>query len=258
LVAGLVMAVASVAGVLAHQLVPAAPRRGRAERAAARMQRRTATKLARVRRAAVRAAVAQIDDTGTARLVFDAGHYRLTRPRFGLGRRARLAPVAVPGLPVTPVLDETWTELDRELAAMLATMDPYPDSIHTLRVNEPPHGETTSGDAGGGLAMLDPGHDRADESEGSASIDPTATSDRVRKPRPRSTPRSTQESTSGSTQGSGRRSTRSIEELRTALRTAIETDPESVDPASAESIRRALRCSPSRARELRDSWKADQ
>jgi hypothetical protein len=253
LVAGVVMAVASVAGVLAHQLVTAAPRRGRAEQAAARMQRRTATKLARVRRAAVRAAVAQIDDTGTARLVFNAGHYRLTRPRFGLGRRTRLAPVTVPGLPVTPVLEEPWSELDRELAAMLATMDPYPDSIHTMRVDEPPHGETAPDDAGG-VAMLDHGHDHADDSEGPTPIDPTATSDRVRKPRPRSTPGSTQ----ASGRGSGRRSTRSIEELRIALRAAIEIDPESIDPASAESIRRALRCSPSRARELRDSWKADQ
>ena len=75
--AGVVMAVASVAGVVAHQLVTAAPRRSRAERDAARMARREARKVAAVRGAAVRAAVAEIGQDGTARLVFAPGRYRL-------------------------------------------------------------------------------------------------------------------------------------------------------------------------------------
>ncbi|MFL6123743.1 MAG: hypothetical protein ACJ73U_29495, partial [Actinophytocola sp.] len=44
--AGVVMAVASVAGVMAHQLVTAAPRRGRADREAARIERRAVAKVA--------------------------------------------------------------------------------------------------------------------------------------------------------------------------------------------------------------------
>ncbi len=75
--AGLVMGVASTAGVVAHQLVTAAPRRSRTERDAAKVARREARKLARVRRAAVRAAVAEIDADGTARLVFTPGRYTL-------------------------------------------------------------------------------------------------------------------------------------------------------------------------------------
>jgi hypothetical protein len=82
--AGLVMGVASTAGVVAHQLVTAAPRRSRTERDAARVARREGRKLARVRRAAVRAAVAEIDTDGTARLLFTPGCYELRR-----GRRLR-------------------------------------------------------------------------------------------------------------------------------------------------------------------------
>lgn len=44
--------------------------------------------------------------------------------------------------------------------------------------------------------------------------------------------------------------TRSIEQLRTEFTGAIEAG--SVDPTSAESIRKTLRCSPKRARQLRD------
>jgi len=82
--AGLVMGVASTAGVVAHQLVTAAPRRSRAERDTARVARREARKLARVRRAAVRAAAAEIGTDGTARLVFTPGRYTLNP-----GRRLR-------------------------------------------------------------------------------------------------------------------------------------------------------------------------
>lgn len=45
---------------------------------------------------------------------------------------------------------------------------------------------------------------------------------------------------------------RSIEQLRAEFVAAIESDAIDVDPSSAESIRRALRCSPKRARQLRD------
>jgi hypothetical protein len=198
--AGAVMAVASVAGVMAHQLVTAAPRRSRAERDAARMARREARKVAAVRAAAVRAAVAEIDQDGTARLVFAPGRYRMDR--------RRLTAAAVPGLPVTPVLDTAWDALDRELSDLLTDPDPGPAAVS------------------GSVGTLDPG-----------STD-----------RPRSTRRRRRTT----------RQTRSIEELRAELRARIEADPGSIDPTSAESIRRALRCSPARARRLRDDHQSGE
>ncbi|HEY0690665.1 MAG TPA: hypothetical protein VGD71_16695 [Kribbella sp.] len=80
---GSVMGLASIAGVVAHQLVTASPRRSRVERDAARMDARVARKVARVQRAAVRTAVAQIEADGTARLVFTTGTYTLSG-RHGL------------------------------------------------------------------------------------------------------------------------------------------------------------------------------
>jgi hypothetical protein len=76
---GTVMGLASVAGVIAHQLVTASPRRSRTERDTARMAARMARKVTRVQRAAVRTAVAQIEADGTARLVFTTGTYTLNR-----------------------------------------------------------------------------------------------------------------------------------------------------------------------------------
>ena len=99
-----VMGLASVAGVVAHQLVTASPRRSRAERDAARMAARVARKVARVQRAAVRTAVAEIDADGTARLVFTTGTYTLCRNR--------LAPVTPDASPVqdTTATDATGAE----------------------------------------------------------------------------------------------------------------------------------------------------
>lgn len=48
------------------------------------------------------------------------------------------------------------------------------------------------------------------------------------------------------------RSSRSIEQLQTEFARAVESTSIEIDPASAESIRKALRCSPKRARQLRD------
>ena len=96
---GAVMGLASVAGVVAHQLVTASPRRSRTERDTARMAARVARKVARVQRAAVRAAVAELDVDGTARLVFMPGTYSLNRTL--VTRRCRLAPAAPPALSVS-------------------------------------------------------------------------------------------------------------------------------------------------------------
>jgi hypothetical protein len=86
---GGVMGLASVAGVIAHQLVTASPRRSRTERNAARMAARVARKVTRVQRAAVRTAVAEIEADGTAWLVFTTGTYTLNGWH-------RLAPVTTP------------------------------------------------------------------------------------------------------------------------------------------------------------------
>jgi hypothetical protein len=232
--AGVVMAVASVAGVVAHQLVTAAPRRSRTERDAVRTSRRAARKVAAVRGAAVRAAVAEIDQDGAARLRFAPGRYRL-RSRWGF--RKELAASAVPGLPVTPVLESAWDNLDRELAELLANPDRH----------EPPDADPS---ATGPIGTLDrdvdsvakPPADRPGEQEQSNQRDGDRPSNRgARRPRKG---------------GSARRSSRSIDELRAELRTRIEADPSSIDPMSAESIRRALRCSPARARQLRDDHKS--
>jgi hypothetical protein len=222
--AGVVMAVASVAGVMAHQLVTAAPRRGRVERDTEKVERQAATKVTRTRRAAVRAAVAEIGQDGTARLLFTPGHYRLTRSRFTPWRSARLAPAAVSGLPVTPALDEQWDEMDRALADMFATVDPHPGTT-----------ERGTRTAGGGVGTLD--RDPAD----SSGDQPESTPIRRSAKRSRSAPKAN-------------RVTRSLDDLRAELHRLIEVDPTTVDPTSAESIRRALHCAPRAARHLRDTY----
>lgn len=104
-VTGLVYAVVSAAGVTCHQLVTAGPRRSRAERDAARIARAAARREMAARRAALRRAVAQVDEHGSARLVIQPGPAVLARrrgrtrlePAPGLGR------LALPLLPAGPV-----------------------------------------------------------------------------------------------------------------------------------------------------------
>lgn len=254
-VAGTVMGAASVAGVGAHQLVTAAPRRGRAERDAARIARRAHRKVTRVRRAAIEAAVAEVDQDGAARLLVAPGRYTLT------GRRPGLETATVPGLPVDPIADD-W---DRALAALL-----HPDH----RPPTPTDPTPGTGVVGGGpVATLDrPDHhaDRIDragparaEDQQESTPDPTETSS-VDRPATGSTSgrRPTRSTTRSAPQSPGqlpgqspgrspsRSPGRSIEALRIELATGIEAG--AIDPTSAESIRRGLRCSPARARQLRD------
>jgi hypothetical protein len=70
---GTVMALVSVAGVTAHQLITAGPRRSAAERRERRLERRTASRVLAVRRAAIRHATALLDGGGDARLVIAPG-----------------------------------------------------------------------------------------------------------------------------------------------------------------------------------------
>jgi hypothetical protein len=69
-VVGAVMALISVAGVTAHQLVTAGPRRSRAERDQARIDRERRKRELAARLEAVRGAVAELDADGNARLTY--------------------------------------------------------------------------------------------------------------------------------------------------------------------------------------------
>lgn len=222
--AGVVMAVASVAGVMAHQLVTAAPRRSKAGRDTARIERQAAAKAAQVRRAAVHASVAEIDQDGTARLLFTPGCYRLTRSWLTPWRPGRLGSIALAGLPVTPALETGWDALDQELADL---------------INGTPSEAGWSAD--GAVATLDRDGEHSSDQHESTPDSHLATGRPVAR---KSSPRRT------------RKSGRSIEELRAELHARIEADPGSIDPTSAESIRRALRCAPKYARQLRDTYQA--
>jgi hypothetical protein len=209
--AAVVMGMASVAGVVAHQLVTAAPRRSRAERDRTRIERAAARKVTRIRRAAVRQAVAQIDADGQAHLVYAPGRYVLA------GRRGQhLEAAIVPGLPIDTTTDlDGW---DRELADLIATDRPAVDLGSTVA--------DCIADA-----STDPGP--------IATLDKDADQQKSTPDRPKV----------------GGRPGRSIARLRAELRAAIEANPDTVDPGSAESIRKALRCSPARARQLRDEYR---
>lgn len=190
--AAVVMGVVSVAGVIAHQLAVASPPRSAAERAAARIERKTLRKVAKVRTAAVRHAVAELAADGTARLVFTPGRYTLD------GRR--LAAVVDPDTHAADVLDE-------EIAAFFTKQDQAPRRDDGPIVDAP-------------ILTLD----RPDEQRKSTP-----------KRRPPRAPK-----------------TRSIEDLRAQFTAALDNPDVAINPKSAESIRKTLRCAPKFARQLRD------
>jgi hypothetical protein len=86
------MALISVAGVTAHQLVIAGPRRPRAERARARLERVIARRKQAARKAAARHARVRLDEDGGAELVYQPGTARL-KHRFGRPRLAGFQPL---------------------------------------------------------------------------------------------------------------------------------------------------------------------
>ena len=97
--AGVVMALVSVAGVLAHQFITAGPRRSRADRHQARIDRAVARRELAVRRAAVRDADAVLDEDGRAHLIYQPGVVTLTR-RHGRRQITTPPPVRIrPGAP---------------------------------------------------------------------------------------------------------------------------------------------------------------
>lgn len=88
-VTGTVMALVSVAGVVAHQLITAGPRRSRADRAAARTQRAVVRRERAVSQVALKRATAVLDPAGNARLVLVPGAVVLSR-RWGRARLERM------------------------------------------------------------------------------------------------------------------------------------------------------------------------
>jgi hypothetical protein len=87
LLMGISMALISVAGVTAHQLITAGARRSRAERDQTWIDRAASRRERAARRAAVRSSRIQLDGSGQARLVFEAGTATLSGRRL----RRRLA-----------------------------------------------------------------------------------------------------------------------------------------------------------------------
>lgn len=130
--AGVVMGVVAVSGVIAHQLTVAAPPRSRKERIAARIARKADRKIARIRRAAVRQATAEIDAQGQARLVYKPGRFVLE------GRKL------VEAIDGAPDLDSPGPigELELELAALIDA--------------EAARAERDDDAAGGGVATAEP------------------------------------------------------------------------------------------------------
>ncbi|KAA5829558.1 DUF2637 domain-containing protein [Saccharopolyspora hirsuta] len=201
---GVVMALVSVGGVVAHQLITAAPtrsRRSRAERRAARTERIAARRVTRMQRAAVRRAVGQLAADGTVRLLHTPGVVTLHRGWTG---RLQLAPYTLPGEGADGPASEL-DGLDAELRALLA------DAVESTPVEARPEPTSTAPDS-----PVDLQESRARR----GSI-----------PEP---------------------ARRSFDQLRAELRAAVEAGQ--VDPTSAESIRKNLRCAARTARQLRDDW----
>jgi hypothetical protein len=220
---GVVMAVVSTGGVIAHQIItasPLRPRRTRGQRQAARTQRIADRRVVRMQRAAVRGAVGELAVDGTVRLIYRPGVVTLRR---GGNLRPRLERVSIPGAGIDGPADTDLAEtLGAEAQAWLADLD----DAGTLPVDS-------------GSPPSIPPRSAADQ-PGTESIggQQKSTGDRPSIPEP---------------------VRRSLEDLRSELRTAVDQalpldSGKPIDPSNAESIRRALRCAPKTARQLRDEW----
>lgn len=239
--AGVVMGTASIAGVAAHQLVTAGPRRTRTERQEARLQARTDRKLAKIRRAAVGQAGAKLDEHGGAQLVFTPGRYVLTRGTHGrlvtaidTGTETSGIPVDAAGIPVIGVEVLAETGIGEQVEQWLA--------------NQPGH--TGSGP----VAALDDGESQPatepDESPLDRGGDLHQSHPNPPDPEPEPEPETTPES-DGAIPSPSRRS---MDELRAEFARLLAQDPPPVDPTSARDIRRVLQCGAARARVLRDEY----
>ena len=105
--AGVVMALVSVAGVVAHQLITAGPRQSRAERDQARIERAAGRREQAARRAAVRCAVADLDDDGHARLIYKPGMVTLSRRNGRIRLHAQAGRTEVVSVALSDTTDDT-------------------------------------------------------------------------------------------------------------------------------------------------------
>ncbi|QYN23153.1 hypothetical protein [Amycolatopsis sp. DSM 110486] len=243
---GVVMGLVSVAGVIAHQMVSAAPRRSGAERAARRTARaeqkagraaertrRAATeRVETARRAAIKSAVAEVDQDGTARLVFAPGRYAL--------RGGKLHPAAVAGLPVpdpTPLGDSVADEATAYLAG-----------LHYRRLDS----TTATGPApdadGAGVGTLDP-PPPADAPRADDAGDPPANPKRP-SPARRVGGRKTVRSTIPEPKRRG------LDELREEFKALLQNPPQGFRPAVIGDIRKTLRCGQKYAVALCNEYRA--
>ncbi|MEU3274515.1 hypothetical protein ABZ639_27035 [Saccharomonospora sp. NPDC006951] len=220
--AGVAMGLVSVAGVVAHQLTVAGARRTSQERAEARLRRKAERKVGRIRRAAIRQAVADITEDGGARLVFTPGRFVLqprTRPKNLRVRRPLVAAI-VPSPPADRA-DVAGIDWDGDLARLLST-------TNTETVGSTPDPDDTPSLDGGGVGTLDQPRDLHEST-------PNQPRRAHRVPAP---------------------STRTVEQLRAEFQAAVEAGR--LDPTSAQSIRKTLRCAAKTARQLRDEYKREQ
>lgn len=126
LVMALAMAVVSVAGVTAHQLIIAGPRKSRAEREIDRFRRASERRQAAARKAATSMALIDIDEQGHADLVYEPGTYRLSRGVRG----ARLAAPRnrpVPARRPAPARPRAYEPVTEEPAG--AAYEPAPQPV---------------------------------------------------------------------------------------------------------------------------------
>ncbi|WP_226359319.1 hypothetical protein [Pseudonocardia sp. ICBG601] len=162
---GAVMAIVSVAGIIAHQLTLAGAPRSRAERREARLAARVGAKLDRAQHAAVRDAVTVIDTDGAARLVYRDGTYQLQHRHLTVTSAAHSEEAAseatgqreqpaVPAPPITaaeadgagvdvvaPTGHETETETETETDAASAATLVFP----VIEAADKPDGEEPPG-----------------------------------------------------------------------------------------------------------------
>lgn len=231
---GIVMGVVSIAGVIAHQLVKASPRRSRAERDSRKVSRHAAAKIAAVRKAVIDGSVARVDDTGTVVLMFRAGDYMLT------GKR-ELDPIA-------PVGDTTLDSVDQAIAGLLGEFSDNPTAGPTGSSTPAPTGAPVGRPTvPPTLAPIvtptvdpDPGRDQQQST-------PT---DRADRPDQSGVSRG-RSRVSRSAQSRAASRGRTFDELRAELRAAIADGRLDPDP-SAESIRTTLGVGQARARDLRN------
>jgi hypothetical protein len=147
---GVVMALVSVAGVTAHQLITAGPRRSRAERAAARTDRVIARRERAIRHAALKNATAFLAADGDAHLMIKPGIVHLTRRHGRVQlRTAPSSPVWLPDPMVLPGTPEPGTaRLNASADEAVATYRGWraahvaAPAVQTQELREPAHQST--------------------------------------------------------------------------------------------------------------------